>query len=52
MIGSTGVGAHPRTAPVYVFLQVSGRQSDDKTLMQVKQSFACCSARIGSWRGS
>jgi hypothetical protein len=25
------------------FLQVSGLQSDDKTLMQVKQSFASCS---------
>jgi hypothetical protein len=34
-----------------VFLQVSGLQSDDKTLMQVKQSFECCSARIGSWKG-
>jgi hypothetical protein len=34
-----------------VFSQVSGLQPDSKTLMQVKQSFAYYSARIGLWKG-
>jgi hypothetical protein len=35
-----------------LFLQVSVPQLDDKTLLQVKQSFACRSVRIGSWAGA
>jgi hypothetical protein len=35
-----------------LFLQVSVPQLDDKTLLQVKQSFACRSVHIGSWAGA
>jgi hypothetical protein len=35
-----------------LFLQVSVQQLDDKTLLQVKQSFACRSGCIGSWVGA
>jgi hypothetical protein len=33
------------------FMQVPFLQSYSKTLLQVKQSFAHCSMRIGSWKG-
>ena len=33
-----------------LFLQVSVPQLDDKTLIQVNQSFAYRSVRIGSWK--